>query len=526
MLILVSLIIISIIYVIIHQEDTVDNFIQSTTNESESRIIRAILPRPYKYQSRKFKIYTQYSKQDITTDTYNILLDFEPHYNNYKDYSVFDLVLTTKLTHSNKDNCIYVPAWSGILSESNKWSISDLFNRNKFTKNKFCAYMYSNANESFNGVISRKNFFNQLNKFKRVDALGKCNNNTRKISYDEKSWIDDAVEVYKPYKFVISFENTTNLDGYVTEKILLPLLAGCIPIYYGDSSIIHHFNPQCFINVHDFKSFQDCIEYILAVDNDDVLFEKYISSPILPNPKYIDWYYRNGEFYNKLFNIFSSFKRTPYIQIHNQYNQYNPKNNIKIINLERSKERWGSIVKQFRIFPFLHYERFEAIEGKYYYESYSNVINSKLDRRLSAGEIGIYLSSCELYNILVNDKTNDYYLVLEDDIVLSDQIKPIEFYTKNAPPNWDIIYLGVNKDYCRLNTTDTYVKLTYDCMPGTFAYIIRKRAAQFFLNFAFPIELPIDELHRLYCNDNINTFAYFPGPITTDYNNISTIENR
>ena len=31
-----------------------------------------------------------------------------------------------------------------------------------------------------------------------------------------------------------------------------------------------------FINVSDFDSFEDCIEYVKKVDNDDELYQKYI----------------------------------------------------------------------------------------------------------------------------------------------------------------------------------------------------------------------------------------------------------
>ena len=95
------------------------------------------------------------------------------------------------------------------------------------------------------------------------------------------------MNIYKNYKFVIAFENSSSL-GYVSEKILLPLSAGSIPIYWGAPDVKDYINPECFINVNDFDSFEDCIEYVKKVDNDDELYQKYINAkPIFTKFKII-----------------------------------------------------------------------------------------------------------------------------------------------------------------------------------------------------------------------------------------------
>lgn len=69
--------------------------------------------------------------------------------------------------------------------------------------------------------------------------------------------IDDAVSAGKwtrkrdflaAYKFTIAFENS-RAPGYYTEKILDPMLAGSIPVYWGDPGIASHFNPRSFLSV-------------------------------------------------------------------------------------------------------------------------------------------------------------------------------------------------------------------------------------------------------------------------------------
>jgi hypothetical protein len=56
------------------------------------------------------------------------------------------------------------------------------------------------------------------------------------------------LQVFREYKFVISFENQLQ-PGYITEKIAHPLLAHAIPIYLGAPDIADHFNAARFIDV-------------------------------------------------------------------------------------------------------------------------------------------------------------------------------------------------------------------------------------------------------------------------------------
>ena len=53
------------------------------------------------------------------------------------------------------------------------------------------------------------------------------------------------------YKFTVAFENNSAL-GYNTEKLTDPMLAGSIPIYFGNPQIGRHFNTRSFINAHEY----------------------------------------------------------------------------------------------------------------------------------------------------------------------------------------------------------------------------------------------------------------------------------
>ena len=147
------------------------------------------------------------------------------------------------------------------------------------TKTKFCAFMYRYD------VDFRVQLYDDINRYRPVDALGKSRNQNPKIPTDraQSTYMDNAVEKYRPYKFVICCENK-RYPGYVTEKIVNSMLANAIPIYYGAPDIAQHFNPKSFIDIGSFPSRDAAIEYIRKVDQDDNLYCSILQEP---------WYHNN-----------------------------------------------------------------------------------------------------------------------------------------------------------------------------------------------------------------------------------------
>jgi hypothetical protein len=106
-------------------------------------------------------------------------------------------------------------------------------------KTKFCNFVYSNP-----GAKERILFFRMLSKYKQVDAGGAVENNMggRKVA--------DKLAFLEAYKFTIAFENS-RFPGYVTEKIVEPMVASSIPIYWGCRSIGLDFNPFSFVHANE-----------------------------------------------------------------------------------------------------------------------------------------------------------------------------------------------------------------------------------------------------------------------------------
>jgi hypothetical protein len=105
---------------------------------------------------------------------------------------------------------------------------------------------------------------------------------------------DILINLYKNYKFVIAMENKCK-DGYITEKIINAFYSGAIPIYWGASNINEIFNKNAFINVNDFKSFDDCVNYVINMTDEQI--EKMSNEQMYVNNS--DLYHLLNSEYNK-----------------------------------------------------------------------------------------------------------------------------------------------------------------------------------------------------------------------------------
>ncbi len=138
-------------------------------------------------------------------------------------------------------------------------------------KSKFCNIVVSNSK-----CPTRNKFFHLLNSHKRVDSGGKYLNN---IGGPVKNKLDFISQ----YKFTLAFENKST-PGYVTEKLIEPMMVNSIPIYWGDTEVSKDFNQNSFINAHNFSSFNELAKYIIEVDNNEKLYKQIIQEPYLLTP--------------------------------------------------------------------------------------------------------------------------------------------------------------------------------------------------------------------------------------------------
>ena len=62
------------------------------------------------------------------------------------------------------------------------------------------------------------------------------------------------IDIFKNYKVAFSPDNSINDNGYITEKIFISLMAGCVPIYFGYNTLSDIIDPACYIHARNIKS--------------------------------------------------------------------------------------------------------------------------------------------------------------------------------------------------------------------------------------------------------------------------------
>ncbi len=226
--------------------------------------------RPY---GEHVKIFYSYEPDEIGIDDYNYLITCRKDF-----YPNSDKILT------------YHPIPGLNIFQKQKVST-------KLTKRKFCNFVYSNTIFGENAK-RRIEFCKELSKYKPVDCPGQVLNNMKHaISSRNGNWVKGKLDFIRNYKFTIAFENHI-LNGYSTEKLYHPLLVKSVPIYSGDPNIKNYYNNKAFINVDDYKSWDDAIEYIVKLDNDDELYMQMIKE--MPIAEEFDYDKKLKEFLYKI----------------------------------------------------------------------------------------------------------------------------------------------------------------------------------------------------------------------------------
>jgi hypothetical protein len=80
------------------------------------------------------------------------------------------------------------------------------------------------------------------------------------------SVFDKAIGVLQSYKFVVAFENSSQYEGYVTEKVMNAALSGAVPIYWGHSLSGALFNESRVINVSAYTENEMDVAAIKCLD--------------------------------------------------------------------------------------------------------------------------------------------------------------------------------------------------------------------------------------------------------------------
>lgn len=150
---------------------------------------------------------------------------------------------------------------------------------------KFCSIVVSNQGFS---SPHRERFFRLLSEYKQVDSGGMLWNNVG-------GCVPDKIKFVSQYKFNIAFENSS-VQGYTTEKIMEAMVADSLPIYWGNELVGRDFNPASFVNVHDFPSLEDAVQYVVDLDKDEARYLEMMRQPWVLDESVFDWKERMLDF--------------------------------------------------------------------------------------------------------------------------------------------------------------------------------------------------------------------------------------
>ena len=78
------------------------------------------------------------------------------------------------------------------------------------------------------------------------------------------------------YKFYLSFENRL-CDDYMTEKPWKAIHNNVVPVVLGAYNYSELMPPNSYIDIKDFASPKELAEYLIMLDNNDELYNRYLS---------------------------------------------------------------------------------------------------------------------------------------------------------------------------------------------------------------------------------------------------------
>ena len=155
---------------------------------------------------------------------------------------------------------------------------------------RFCAFIATNG-----GCSIRNQFVERLTEYRRVDCPGSVLNNMPGDVIGPRGDYQSKITFLKQYKFVVCFENSSSRgqEGYVTEKLVDAMLAGCIPLYWGDHRVGEDFNVKSFVNLGLYGDDVEAMcQLVIRIDQDEMLCQRMAAEPWLAD-NIIPWHLRD-----------------------------------------------------------------------------------------------------------------------------------------------------------------------------------------------------------------------------------------
>ncbi len=96
--------------------------------------------------------------------------------------------------------------------------------------------------------------------------------------------LEDKASIYSISKFAFCYENTKNLENYITEKIFDAMMAGSVPIYWGANNVGDYIPKECFVDRGLFRDNAELYAFLKSIRPEEHLcyqeaILQYLKSP-------------------------------------------------------------------------------------------------------------------------------------------------------------------------------------------------------------------------------------------------------
>jgi len=197
-------------------------------------------------------------------------------------YKVLILYEPPLILPDNWDDA-YHDQFSRVLTWDDKLVNKNNYQKHNFSVDWYSRYKCSQTEEDFSSrklavmIQTAKNIPGSLYE-KRIDVIQWFRDNAMfdfdlygrgwsiKVIPFYKGITSNKLETYQKYKFAITFENTDQSVGYISEKILDAFMAGIVPVYWGAPNVHDHIPRECFVDMRDFKSHEDLYNFLNTMD--------------------------------------------------------------------------------------------------------------------------------------------------------------------------------------------------------------------------------------------------------------------
>lgn len=202
---------------------------------------------------------------------------------------------------------------------------------------------------------------------------------------------------------------------------------------------------------------------------------------------------------------------------------------IYIVNLKSSLDRRTHMEEQLLKYCLgFEYEFISAVDGRLLDDNfYKNLTDEDLSqfilqRPLTRGEVGCYLSHLSLYQKIANEGI-EHCIVLEDDVFLNENFNHFLRVVKNIDSEFEYVNLSNFPDSSlffnnkKIDGSRFVLKEHTEGVWGTYGYYISHKGARKLLSNSLPkIVVPIDYLCRVYGRERLKCGVVHPFVVVTD----------